>query len=38
VADLRAHPSEVALPPGRSLVVVARRQGAGPYTLSLSGS
>ena len=30
--------SQIALPAGRSLVVVARGQGAGAYTLALSGS
>ena len=30
--------AQVGLPAGRSLLVVARRQGAGPYTLALSGS
>jgi subtilisin family serine protease len=36
----RARPgaATVALPPGRSLVVVARNHGAGAYTLALSGS
>lgn len=29
---------QVALPGGRSLLVVARSQGAGPYTLALSGT
>ncbi len=28
--------SQIALPAGRSLLVVARAQGAGPYTLALS--
>ncbi len=37
VAGARS-PAQVALPSGRSLLVVARRSGAGPYTLGLSGS
>jgi hypothetical protein len=28
---------QVALPTGRSLLVVTRNQGQGPYTLALSG-
>ena len=35
----RARPAaQVALPSGRSLLVVARRAGAGPYTLALAGA
>ena len=30
--------AQIALPAGRSLLVVARSQGAGPYTLALSGA
>jgi hypothetical protein len=39
-AAARAHTraTRVALPAGRSLLVVARAQGAGPYTLALSGA
>jgi hypothetical protein len=38
VAKARSGASRATLPGGRSLVVVARRQGAGAYTLALSGS
>jgi subtilisin family serine protease len=37
VPQARGRSSQVALPAGRSLVVVTRAQGAGPYTLALSG-
>jgi hypothetical protein len=37
VAGMRGS-SPIALPAGRSLLVVARSQGAGPYTLVLSGA
>jgi hypothetical protein len=37
-AGARTSASHVALPAGRSLLVVARAQGAGPYTLALSGA
>jgi subtilisin family serine protease len=38
VSRARSGASRAALPPGNSLVVVTRKQGAGPYTLALSGS
>jgi Subtilase family len=38
VARARPGAAQVALPPGRSLLVVARGAGAGPYTLALSGA
>ncbi|MDX6627763.1 MAG: serine protease [Gaiellales bacterium] len=38
VAGMRSHVSQVALHGGRSLLVVARSQGAGAYTLALSGA
>jgi hypothetical protein len=38
VARTRTRASQVALPAGRSLLVVARAHGAGPYTLALSGA
>jgi Subtilase family len=34
----RPRASQITLPSGRSLVVVGRNQGAGPYTLALSGA
>jgi Subtilase family len=38
VARVRPRASTIALPAGRSLLVVARSQGAGAYTLALSGA
>ena len=37
VAGMRARATPITLNAGRSLLVVARAQGAGPYTLALSG-
>jgi Subtilase family len=36
VAGKQPHGSQITLPPGRHLLVVARSQDAGPYTLALS--
>jgi hypothetical protein len=38
VARMRPVGSQITLPAGRSLLVVARAQGAGPYTLALVGA
>jgi hypothetical protein len=37
VGGLRPRTAPLTLPSGRSLLVVGRREGAGPYTLALSG-
>jgi hypothetical protein len=37
-AGRRSRASQITLPGGRSILVVGRSQGAGPYTLALSGA